>query len=586
MIGKIKRLTSSTIDKIAAGEVIENPASVVKELVENAIDAGALNITIEVQNGGYQSIRIVDDGEGMVREDALICFERHATSKLKGVDDFASLQTMGFRGEALSSIASISRFSLLTKHRDAKEEAPATQIVIDGQIQLKEAARKRGTTIDVEALFYNVPARKKFQKSVAASMSEITKVVTKLSLAFPNVTFKLIANGEPVITAIASRNGTFEEHLALRIRDVLPSNYVEKGCRIEYEDDLIKIYGMVGLPSESRLNRAGQYLFINQRAVYSHLISGALQEAFSTRLETREHPIFVLQITVDPSYIDVNVHPQKREVRLSHEKELVMRLKRAALQALAKHEKIKPGMDESIEIDFDPIDMPQDFAPFEKMAFQETPYEQVSFFSIQPEARIKPLMTWGGISIVDTPAFNEVFSKHAFDPGLLFCDHQNIARRLAYDTLYKSLTGKKEKMPIQALLFPITLEFSHHESMMLVDILPLLDKLGIGMRSFGKNCFIIESLTAFFEQQDMQKLITDLIETIGHRQIEEMRLKHIAEVASRYVNRIQTDLHMALVELMQSASPFLSPTGQPTLGLVRHEDFPRFFEEFPCHKKG
>ena len=252
MSSRIKVLSDQTINQIAAGEVIENPASVAKELIENSIDAGAISITIEINGGGFQCIRIIDDGVGMSRDDAILSLERHTTSKIRELDDLQTLFSMGFRGEALASIAAISKMTILTANG-----TDGIRIFVDGgkMITVDHCARKQGTTIEVRSLFFNVPARKKFQKTASRSLAEIVKMITKLSLAHPIVAFKLFSHDKEIFHAQASI-------LKRCIHDVLGEKFLQVPTQIQADLETCKIDGFIGSPSEARHNRTGQYLFI------------------------------------------------------------------------------------------------------------------------------------------------------------------------------------------------------------------------------------------------------------------------------------------------------------------------------------
>jgi DNA mismatch repair protein MutL len=292
---KILKLPEIVINQIAAGEVVENPASIVKELIENSLDAGSSRISIDLVGGGQQLIRIEDDGCGMSPEDALLCLERHATSKIRDVEDLQTLATMGFRGEALAAIASVSHFELKTS------DGTGTRILAEAGrvITLEPCARNRGTTIEVRSLFYNVPARKKFQKSASANSAQVTRVVETIALAHPEVAFVL--NGKE-----------FEPtDLRKRIEEILGPH--------EHEVSSERVTGFVAAPSKAMSTRTGQYLFINRRPIFSPLLSKAVKEAFSTRIGEHSYPRFVLFLEVSPEAVDVNVHPQKKEVRFRDE---------------------------------------------------------------------------------------------------------------------------------------------------------------------------------------------------------------------------------------------------------------------------
>ncbi|HVX00011.1 MAG TPA: DNA mismatch repair endonuclease MutL, partial [Candidatus Babeliaceae bacterium] len=296
----IRVLTEETINQIAAGEVIENPASVVKELVENAIDAGAHQISIEVKGGGFQLIRVSDDGCGMNQEDALLCFERHATSKIGGIDDLSSLLSMGFRGEALASIASISRVHLITSLHDGQ----GTEVEVGaGKVKsVGPASRKKGTTFEIRALFYNVPARKKFQKQAAGAFAEIHKLVITLALAHPEIGFELISNEQVILKVIPAS-------LESRISDLFQSSFLSTKLPISGQERDYAVDGFLGIPADHRSNRTGQYLFVNRRPIFSPQVAWAIKEGYGERLSENRYPLFVVYLTVPPALLDVNVHP-------------------------------------------------------------------------------------------------------------------------------------------------------------------------------------------------------------------------------------------------------------------------------------
>ena len=560
MVGKIKKLSSSLINKIAAGEVIENPASVVKELVENSIDANCSLITVEIIAGGFQKIRIADDGSGMSRVDALISIERHATSKLRSLDDLFNISSMGFRGEALSSIAAVSKFSLTTKE---KGDRPATAITFSGQINVSDGVREVGTTIEVDALFYNVPARKKFQKSSNASTAEVTKIVTKLSLANPNISFRFYSNGQEILNTTACSKNDFHTALQSRLIDTLPKVYSENGYKVEFSDHLIELKGVIGYPTDTRANRLGQYLFINNRTVFSPLISAVMQEIYSTRIFSKDHPIFVLYLNVDPNVVDVNVHPQKKEVRLSNEREIVQSLKKAVFQALS-------GQKQEEEIPIASFDFGklEEFAPsqsFETVAKSRDEEVMPTLFEQSSSLKLSPLCRYKNYDLVDSESFNEVFYKYSFDEGLLFFDRVAISKRIAYDAFYKSLKGEEVFVAKQALLFPLSIEMSRDEALILENHIDLINNLGISMRLFGSTCMVVESLSQYFDESSVEKVIFELIPHLQSRSIQELKLKEIAKLAVKNVQRCDAQLHGLVEQLFKTSSPYLCPNGKPTI---------------------
>ncbi|MDF2550406.1 MAG: mutL [Chlamydiales bacterium] len=341
-MSKIRVLDPGEINKIAAGEVVENPGSVVKELVDNALDAGASEITVEIQGGGRNLIRVSDNGSGMSLDDALLSLERHATSKIRTMEDIYRIGTMGFRGEAIPSIASVSKFSILTaidstESSFSKPIKGGNLILVEGGKILKtsEAPRSPGTTVEVRSLFYNVPVRMQFLKSPAFDASDIHRYVMLAALAHPNVRFSLINNGKLELDLPAMPEGApLEQGYQTRMISLLGPEWKE-ALSIQKELPDIQLLGWIGRPSQFRSNRKGQYLFINRRPVFSKEIAAIIKEAYGSALPMDKYPLFFLMVTMQGHLFDVNVHPQKREVRLRREGIVRQFLMEAVDQALS-----------------------------------------------------------------------------------------------------------------------------------------------------------------------------------------------------------------------------------------------------------
>lgn len=311
-MNKIRLLDNSTINKIAAGEVVERPGSVVKELIENAIDAGAGNITVEIKDGGTAFIRITDDGCGIPADDVKTAFLRHATSKIRSAEDLESVFSLGFRGEALASIAAVSKAEMVTKTREAEA---GIRIRINGGIleYIRPEGTSNGTSITIEDIFYNVPARRKFLKKPSTEAGYISDVVMKFVLGHPEISFKYINNG----TVIIHTSGNSD--LKTAVYHVYGKDTAFKMLDISAQNDEMKLSGLIGRPELSRANRSYENLFINGRFIRNQVVSAAAEEAYKTRLMIGKFPIYVLSMGVDPSMVDVNVHPAKLEVRFRDE---------------------------------------------------------------------------------------------------------------------------------------------------------------------------------------------------------------------------------------------------------------------------
>ncbi|MCD8036068.1 MAG: DNA mismatch repair endonuclease MutL, partial [Clostridiales bacterium] len=311
-MNKIRLLDNSTINKIAAGEVVERPSSAIKELVENAIDAGASAITVEIKDGGTTYIRVSDNGCGIPEEDVKSAFLRHATSKIQSAEDLESIFSLGFRGEALASIAAVSKTEMVTKTRDAET---GTRIIINGGIleDLRQEGASDGTSIIVEDLFYNVPARRKFLKKPSTEAGYISDIIAKFVLGHPEVSFKYINNGNVVVHTSGNND------LKTAVYHVYGKDTAFKMLEISAEDGEMKLTGLIGRPELSRANRSSENLFINGRFIRNSIVSAAAEEAYKTRLMIGKFPVYVLSMTIAPTMVDVNVHPAKLEVRFRDE---------------------------------------------------------------------------------------------------------------------------------------------------------------------------------------------------------------------------------------------------------------------------
>ena len=308
-MNKIKILPDNLANQIAAGEVVERPASVVKELLENSIDAGAKRIQIDIELGGRRLMKISDDGEGMLRDDAILAFERHATSKIKTLEDLSKIETLGFRGEALASIASVAKVELLTK---TETDSAATELLIEGGklIDVKDAARPTGTTISVRDLFFNTPARRKFMRSEATENYHLTSIVTHYALAHPEIAFTLTNNGREILRLSPAKD------LRERAYQIFGSNLIDSLLPVGGGREFIaKVSGFVSAPRERRTTRDAQYFFINGRFVKDKIIAGGLLEGFRSVLPHGVYPVAFLFLEIPLEEIDVNVHPAKTEVR-------------------------------------------------------------------------------------------------------------------------------------------------------------------------------------------------------------------------------------------------------------------------------
>lgn len=551
----IHLLSDQTINKIAAGEVIENPASVVKELVENSLDAKGDLITIEIERGGFSLIRISDNGTGMGQEDLLLSLERHATSKIRTAQDLIQILTMGFRGEALASIGAISKIKILTtkEKMDHGYEVSCN----GGKISSPQpAARSQGTTIEVRSLFYNVPARLKFQKSVKANQNAITKLIRKFSLAYPQKTFRYFSDGKEMMNLVS---GELKE----RCREVLGESFINDASRIDFSEKDAHIKGWIGSPVYAKTNRMGQYLFVNGRAVISPQISQAIYEGYGTRLGVNLHPTYVLQMTLPPEWIDVNVHPQKREIRLREEKGVQTMVRQAILSGFKGREKriSSPKMEWS-------FDSP--------LKLQETFDEPIQSFTFDSQEEDLPVIGLFDSYLIlhQTPLINL-----PNEGGIFLIDLEAATARILYERFLK-----KEIAPFQTLLFPLTLEFTPHEKEQLSLYIEEIKAMGIDIRPFGETTFIVDALSSDIEEEKLQGLLESLAQIFDQNLVQKEREKKLALSAS-YSARSQTkgwtlvEAKQTVKALLKTSSPYDCPKGMKTIVALSHDGIKKLFQK-------
>lgn len=554
----IHLLSDETINQIAAGEVIENPASVIKELIENALDAGSAKITVDIAGGGLKLIRVTDDGIGMGREDAHLSIVRHATSKITQAHDLFHIATKGFRGEALASIASISKMSLVT----AKEGEVGTELEIEKGQVVKEGpvARTRGTTIEVRSLFFNVPARKKFQKSAAAISAEIFRVITVMSLGHPEVQFELKSNGRTALKTLA-------QGLQERAKELLGEEFVAGSHLLQFEEGPLRFSGLIGAPMNTRTNKMGQYLYLNRRAVVSAQISEAVREGYGTRIDDRRHPIFLLNLDVPYDLVDVNVHPQKLHVRLRKEELFRSKVKEAIIGALSKIKVERPV------VQFQPMEV-----HYETPLFRESTPEPEQSFLFEEKETIEVMAQLGKFLFLRKSEELILFNYEA-------------AR---FRVIFENLVSSEAKVEKQMLLIPFTIDLTSVEATMVLTHLDAIENLGFEIRSIGKSSFMIEAIPPFLDEGDVKQIIGEMAlhlqEFIGKHHYAKERQKKLAQCAARFAkskHRISDEEAKHLyTRLMACESPLHCPKGNPTMVQLNHDSIEYLFRADQKTAKG
>ncbi len=561
-MSRIRILSDQTINQIAAGEVIEQPASVIKELIENAIDAKADEIRITCIGGGLQRLIVSDNGMGMSPDDALLALERHATSKIVSIDDLMRIDSMGFRGEALASIAAISKLTLLTSN-DGKT---ATQIEVHGGKLLRQniSSRTRGTSITIDHLFYNVPARKKFQNSSASNQRAIHRQLLLYSLAHPEISFQLLVGDREQLST--KTQTTIKD----RVNEILGSHFSSRSFDVIYNEDQIRIHGIIGDSTEHRQNRSGQYLFINKRPIHCLPISYAVSDGYGTRLPTQRFPLFVLHIEMPSDLLDVNVHPQKSEVRLKDEQIVKNIMRQAVIQALGGTAFSRP----TIEFDHPPTDF----------CFNETSIdiplrhiEEREEPSFELPRSFEPIGMYSHYLILSAehiPVLKE--------EGLAWIDLRAAKQRILFERLLIEDTSIEK----QALLLPQTFSLSKIEVSLIEDHLEEFASLGFEVRALGEDGALCEAIPCFLEINEIESTIKELCSILSQKEstIKEERMKKLANCCLRSLeNRTRVfsleEAKSIVHDLLKTNSPLHCPRGNRAIAMMNTKEIKRIFTD-------
>ena len=518
-LGKIQVLPNDVVGRIAAGEVVERPAAVVKELVENSLDAGSTAITVEIKDGGLGLIRITDDGEGMSRADAYLAFERHATSKLRSDQQLSAIRTMGFRGEALPSIAAASKVRLTTV---ARPEQVGTQLWLTGGaiIRVDDAAAIPGTSIEVSELFYNTPARKKFLKSTTTEFSHISHAVQQAGLAWPQVHVRLIHNGYEVFNfpGVSSHRD--------RVLQVYRAVFGDRAVAVEAERNGLSVKGFIIDPVRARAGRTPQELFVNRRPIKNSTVQHAVIDGYSSFLAKGHVPLFVLFLDVEPHRVDVNVHPTKREVRFA-DTEQVHQLVRSAVRHALGRAQVEASMAGSAHAQISGHvssvvpshreggalegGVEQDrliVSSSDRMASAASADNQISF--VREAAR--PYDSPVPVDIVPLGQMSRTFLIVQVGTELQVIDQHTAHERVLFERLWQAWQGRS--LLSQPLLLPEPLELPVQEALILQRHLAELERLGLLIEPFGPSSFLIRSLPVMLGATDLAALVQDLIDDL------------------------------------------------------------------------
>lgn len=596
----IHLLPDNIANQIAAGEVIQRPASAVKELLENAVDSGAADIRLFVQDAGKSLIQVVDNGKGMSETDARMAFERHATSKIQNIDDLFHIRTMGFRGEALASVAAVAQVELRTRR---PEDEAGTSIEIENSrvIRQEPAAVPVGTSVAMKNLFFNVPARRNFLKSNPAEMRHIVEEFIRVTLAFPSIFFSLTSNGQEMMHL---EKGSLKQ----RIVQILGSSHASKLVSVQENTDYLNIYGFVGKPETAKKTRGDQYLFVNNRFIRSAYLNHAVMSAYKEMIPGETFPLYVLFIDLDPAQVDVNVHPTKQEIKFEDEKIVY-----AFVQAAVKHALAQFSITPTLDFDLDPsiqrldaISKPvseEKKAAVTSSSLYQTFTQKNQAHFIEPENK-SDLRHWkdfyeapagerspeppGGTHSPEMPAesrppvriqptenapLQQLLNTYITTPtnrSFILVHQQAAHERILYERFAAAAAGRP--IPSQKSLFPATLTLSPPDAILLKDLLPDLQPLGYQIEPFGKDSFIIQGAPSDNGQGDEKSALESLLEQYKHFTSEirfSRREKLIRTMARQQAVKAGTvldekEMRRLVDDLFACTQHNITPGGDPT----------------------
>jgi DNA mismatch repair protein MutL len=522
----IRILPSQLINQIAAGEVVERPASVVKELVENSLDAGARQIDIEVDQGGIKRILIRDDGIGIAREELAIALSRHATSKVSQFKDLEALQSMGFRGEALPSISSVSRLRLRSRQRQAEEAWEVSGDGSDAISEPKPAAHPPGTSVEVCDLFYNTPARRKFLRTEKTEFNHINSLIQRLALARFDVGFSLHHNQRQILRLPACQDA---EQREARIRELLGAGFMEQALGIEEQAGDLCLGGWVARPGYSRSQADMQYFYVNQRMVRDKLVTHAIRQGYQDVLYHGRHPAYLLFLTLDPRKVDVNVHPTKHEVRFRDSRSVHDFIYRGLHRLLAQtqtqpHSQIQPQTSQEIPVESiaqrqEPVSGRAQQQGMDLRLAQRPAAYRAAFAAQQPMPAQQNRETESSQTGQAPPLGFALGQLHGVyilaqnDHGLVLVDMHAAHERITYERLKQ--THKGEGITRQPLLVPVSVAVSPTEADLAEEYRAVLDRLGIEVSRLGRDSLAIRTIPALLRGADAQKLLRDLLADLG-----------------------------------------------------------------------
>ncbi|WP_296876410.1 DNA mismatch repair endonuclease MutL [Thomasclavelia sp.] len=610
-MAKIRQLDDVLANKIAAGEVIERPANVVKELVENSIDANSTKIDVIIEEGGLNLIQVIDNGDGMEKADALLCFSRHATSKIKDDQDLFCIQTLGFRGEAIPSIASISHFELKTSTGEV-----GTSVVYEygKYLGCKESDSKKGTNIKIEKLFQNVPARLKYIRSINSEFANIQTYLERLSLSHPQIAFLLVHNGRTIYKT--NGNGNLLEVIS----NIYGLNVAKAMIPIDFGDDEFHITGYISKIDVNRANRNHIITMVNSRVVKNKVSVDSIKNAYQPYLADRRYPVTIVNIEIDPYLVDVNVHPSKLEVRFSKENKLRELIYEGISKALASinltydasanYKKPTVSVEQpSLNLSYEkPIEQPVikpastinldalDVATYdEQVVFEEAKQDDFSFVEEEKNEYIVP-----DKQIIETKVESreKLMKKKIFvkgqihgtyiicedETGMYLVDQHAAQERINYEYFLEKY--QQLNLSMRDLLIPITLEYPLSEFLIIEERKELLAKVGINLEVFGNCGYVIKQLPLWMQNIDEQVFIEDMVtQLLRDNKVDVVKLQDHAIATLSCKASLKANTHLSnegmqniIDRLMRCDNPYVCPHGRPTLVFYSSYELEKLFK--------
>jgi DNA mismatch repair protein MutL len=600
----IQLLPDNIANQIAAGEVIQRPASAVKELLENAVDAGADEVKLIVNDAGKALIQVIDNGKGMSETDARMAFERHATSKIKNIEDLFKIKTMGFRGEALASIAAVAQVELKSK-RAEDEIGVFIEIENSHVVKQEPIAAATGTSIAMKNLFFNVPARRNFLKSNAAELRHIVDEFIRVAMSFPEIFFSFTSNGSEVFHL---EKGSMKQ----RIVQILGNSYAAKLVPVQEQTDYMNIYGFVGKPETAKKTRGDQYFFVNNRFIKSAYLNHAVMNAFSEMIAKDSFPMYTLFIDLDPAQLDINVHPTKQEIKFEDERIVYAFVQSAIKHALAQFS-ISPTLDFELDASIQSLDAVS--KPFtEERKSSATSSSLYNTFTKKNQSHFieskSELKHWRDFYEKDKPqpdnftalaqpttlitqnpkpeTHNLLQLHNSFiivqtDKGYYVVNQQNAHERILYERFSLAVEGKP--IAVQQSLFPATIELNAGDAVLLKELLPDMNHLGFLLEPFGNNTFVIQGTPADVSNGNEKMAIEKMLEQYKHfssdlkyskreKLLRSLALQHAIKTGVFLTDK---EIKVLIEDLFNCSTPNITANGKPTYLEFKKDELDKLF---------